>query len=333
VLHHIRLAAAIALGLKTPFAVTHHVTYRCNLDCDMCFSKMMPPVTELSTDACVALQKDFRKRGTMAWGYSGGEALVREDMDHLLASAKSLGMRTFLHTNGILLPQRPEIKSSIDALEIGIDGGRGSHEALRGGGSFDKAVAGLESFVRTEPVRPRVTILTILNNLSIEPGQLDEMLRLAVEYGARVSFTLAAAHRADDRVMNNARRHNPGSEQFEEFREWLEREKAGPKGHALADDPSYFRSLGGYPDNARPVPCQAGSRRCVLDPAGLALPCADLFDHSVAYLPRGKRFGYGYAGFASLPKAYPCGKQYCYTSKTNYILGNPRRLFNHYLSR
>lgn len=332
VLHHLRLAASIALGLRVPFTVTHHVTYRCNLNCDMCCSKLLPPLEELDTNACINLQKEFRKHGTMVFGYSGGEPLVREDLDKLLHSAKDLGMRTCLNTNGTLLPRRLEILSLADVIEIGIDGGVESHEALRGSGTFGEAVAGLEAAARMEPARPRVTINTILNNRSIKPDQLDEILRLALEYGVRVSFTLAAAHRADERMLTNARRHDPSAEQFEVFLAWFEREKAGPKAHALQDDPLFFCSLGDYPDNPHRIPCLAGSLRCVLDPAGLALPCADLFNHPVNYLPRGKRFGYGYAGFKSLPKSSPCGKQYCYTAKTNYILGSPWRLSKHYLS-
>ena len=267
----------------------------------------------------------------MAWGYSGGEPLVREDLDQLLACAKKLGMRTFLNTNATLLPERPEIISLADAIEIGFDGGRTSHEALRGAGSFDRAVAGLEAVARQKSRRQRVTILAILNSQSIEPGQLDELLRLPAEYNVTAGFTLAASHRADDRVLNNARRHNPSAGQFDAFLKWLEREKAGEKSHALLDDPAFFRSLGDYPDNPHRIRCLAGVRRCVLDPSGMALPCADLFNHPVTYLPHGKRFGYGYAGFASLPKKHSCGKQYCYTAKTNSILLSPLRLIRHYL--
>ena len=66
---------AMALGLKTPFMVTHHVTYRCNLDCDMCCMKRLPTASEMSTTACINMQQDFCKHGTMVWVYSGGEPL------------------------------------------------------------------------------------------------------------------------------------------------------------------------------------------------------------------------------------------------------------------
>jgi MoaA/NifB/PqqE/SkfB family radical SAM enzyme len=329
-LQKMQTAVALALGRKAPFSVAHHVTYRCNLNCDMCALKMMASVEEMATDACLAMQEDFRNHGTLVWEYSGGEPLVREDLEQLVCSAKSLGMRTIVHTNGVLIPQRPRLCGLADMIEMGVDGGRQAHDALRGSGTFDKAVAGLEALARLRSRRPRTTILTILNTQSITPGNLDEMVRLALEYDARVSFTLAAAHRIDDRPLKNARRFTPSAEQFREFRMWFEREKAGPRGRALQDDPAYFSELGEFPDFPLRIPCQAGLRRCVVEPTGLVLPCADMFTHPVHLLPRGSRFGYGYAGFMRLPNAYPCGKTYCYTAKTNFILATPWRILKHY---
>lgn len=326
----IKTVAAIALGLKTPFAVTQHVTYRCNLDCAMCGLKLLPPVQEMKTEACLELLQVFRSHGTMFWGFTGGEPLLREDMERLASFAKSLGMRTALHTNGALLPQRIEIAGLVDAVEIGVDGDRQSHDSLRGSGSFDKAVAGLEAVARLHSERPRITILTILNNRSIQSDQLEEALRLALEYDAAISFTLAAAHRVDDRMLNNASKYTPSAEQFQEFRMWLEREKAGPRGHALQDDPAFFRALGNFPDYPHRIPCRAGIHRCVVDPTGLVLPCSDMINHPINFLTQGKRFCYGFEGFTRLSKAVSCNKQYCYTAKTNFILGRPWRILKHY---
>ena len=331
-LHEIMSSAMLVIGLKVPLIVIHHITYRCNLSCKMCSLKFLPSVQELTTAACIDLQQDFRKHGTLVWGYSGGEPLVREDLEQLYVSAKHLGMRTVLNTNGVLLPQRLELGRMADVLEIALDGGRESHDALRGDGAFDKAVAGLEAVTRLGPSRPRIIIQTILSNRSIQPDQLDEVLRLASTYDVKIGFTLAASHRVDDRLLDNARIHTPNAQQFRDFRRWLEHEKTGRNGNLIQDDPAFFRSLGHFPDYPNRIPCKAGLRRCVVDPTGLTLPCADQFDHPFKHLPRGKRFGYGYAGFKSLPRAYPCHQQYCYTAKTNFILGNPWRIAEYFFT-
>jgi len=332
-LRQIQSFVALALGRRVPFTVTHHVSYRCNLDCEMCGLKRLEPVEEMPTEACLALQEDFRDHGTMVWEYSGGEPLVREDLEQLVSSAKSLGMRTIVHTNGTLLPQRRELGGLADMVEIGIDGGRQSHEALRGSGTFDAAVAGLEALGRLKHRRPRTTILTILNTLSIQPDQLDEIVRLALEHDVKISFTLASAHRIDDRPLKNASRFTPSAEQFREFRLWLEREKVGPRGHALQDAPAFFRVLGNFPDYPHRIPCRAGIHRCVVDPTGLVLPCSDMINHPINFLTQGKRFGYGYEGFTRLSKAFSCDKQYCYTSKANFTIGRPWRILKHYYLR
>ncbi len=331
-LENVRAGIALLLGRKAPLMVTHHITFRCNLDCAMCGLKLMPPLPEMETAACKDLQKEFRRHGTVVWGYSGGEPLLREDLDELCASAKDLGMRTTLNTNGVLLPQRLDLVRLLDVLEIGIDGGKESHEALRGSGTFDKTVAGLEAVARLAHNRPGIVIQTILNHQSIHPDQLDAMLCLADEYDAKLSFNLAAAHRSDDRLVN-ARQYSPSVAQFEVFREWLEREKSGPRAGRLFDPPGFFRALGAFPDAPHRISCQAGRRRCVVDPTGMVMPCADQFDLPERLLSKGKRFGYGYAGFKSLPKRYPCGQQYCYTAKINYFLGRPGLILECFANR
>jgi len=111
---------------------------------------------------------------------------------------------------------------------------------------------------------------------------------------------------------------------------WIEREKAGPRGHAFQDNTAFFRDLGNFPNNPQRISCQAGRRRCIVEPTGLVLPCADMINQPINLLPRGKRFGYGYKGFMCLPKTVSCDKQYCYTAKSNFNLKNPWRILSHY---
>lgn len=320
-LDQLRAGLALLLGLRVPVKVAHYLTFRCNLACDMCGRRHIAFQGELETAACVALQREFRRRGTIAWSYSGGEPLLREDLPELCRSAKALGMRLILVTNGLLLPERLEPARLADVLDISIDGDRESHEALRGPGTYDRALAGLEAASRLRP-RPKIVLQTVLNNQTIEPPRLEHMLRLAQEHRAELGFNPVLTHRTDERLRGPGK-YLPTVEQFGVFREWLEQARRGPWGGGLFDSPGFFRALGAYPDAPRRIPCRAGVNQCVLDTLGRAFPCSDLFDFPERLLARGRSFGPGYAGFQSLPRNYPCGCQFCCTAKTNYYLARP----------
>ncbi len=317
----LRAGLALLLGLRVPVKVAHYLTFRCNLACDMCGRRNIPNDGELDTASCIALQREFRRHGTIVWSFSGGEPLVREDLAELCRSVKSLGMRLILVTNGLLLPERIESARLADVVDISIDGDRESHEALRGPGTYDRAVAGLEAVSRLRP-RPKIVLQTVLNNPNIEAPRPARMLRLAAEHRAQLGFNPALAHRTDER-LRGAGKYLPTVEQFGAFRQWLERAKLGSLGAHLFDEPGFFRALGTYPNAPSRIPCRAGVNQCVLDPLGRAYPCSDLFDFPERLLAQGRSFGQGYAGFRELPRRYPCGCQFCCTAKTNYYLARP----------
>lgn len=328
-LENLATSLVLLAGGRTPLWVTHLLTYRCNLDCVMCPIKLLPATTELDATACLDVQRDFRRHGTRVWGYSGGEPLLRPDLEELCAAARALGMVVTLSTNGVLLPHLLDLARMVDELEIAIDGDRESHDAVRGAGTFDQAVAGVEAVAGMESGQPGIVIKTLLTRRSIEMDTLNTMLDLADRWGARLRFSPSAAHRADDRLLDNASNHAPTAEQFLAFRQWLEAGIAGPRGRCFADDPAFFRALGAFPDFPRRIPCQAGRRHCLIDPAGQVLPCADLCDRPAHHLTQGRRFGRGHAGFRSLPCPYPCDQQYCYGAKANFLLGAAARAIAH----
>lgn len=74
--------AKYVLRIRAPLNVSHYMTYRCVLDCDMCSRKAIAykKEDELSTDKGIELMSEFRKHGTIVWGFSGGECLMRDDI-------------------------------------------------------------------------------------------------------------------------------------------------------------------------------------------------------------------------------------------------------------
>jgi len=91
------------------FLCYFETTRRCNLSCPYCMSRpdKKPAGAELDTDEIKHLVLDEIKkfRPGAAVAFSGGEHLLREDALEIIAYNTSLGLWSFLNTNGLLLDE------------------------------------------------------------------------------------------------------------------------------------------------------------------------------------------------------------------------------------
>ena len=84
----------MAAAVKPPFWLLAELTYRCPLHCVFCSN----PVdyarhdAELDTAAWQRILGEARALGAVQLGFSGGEPLLRDDLEVLVAHARSLGL-------------------------------------------------------------------------------------------------------------------------------------------------------------------------------------------------------------------------------------------------
>ncbi|HVI49738.1 MAG TPA: pyrroloquinoline quinone biosynthesis protein PqqE [Candidatus Sulfotelmatobacter sp.] len=96
-------------GLGLPLWLVLELTYRCPLHCSWCNNPLDFDQyrNELTTEEWKTLLRQARKAGSVQLGFSGGEPLLRHDLEELVAEADQLGFYTNLITSGIgLTPQR-----------------------------------------------------------------------------------------------------------------------------------------------------------------------------------------------------------------------------------
>jgi len=131
-----------------------NLTRRCNLACAHCYLDAQTlrrgDADELSTAEAQALLEDIAAlgHGTLVV-LTGGEPLLRKDLEALIRYGSALGLPIVVGTNGMLLSER-RVRSlkSAGALGLGIsldslDPGR--HDRFRGRpGAWAKTVAGIE---------------------------------------------------------------------------------------------------------------------------------------------------------------------------------------------
>ena len=91
-----------------PLWLLAEVTYKCPLHCVFCYN----PVDytrygeELSTDDWLRVLRQGRELGATQLGFSGGEPLVRDDLEIMVSEARKLGYYSNLITSGIGLNEK-----------------------------------------------------------------------------------------------------------------------------------------------------------------------------------------------------------------------------------
>lgn len=108
-----------------PLLFSYYVTHRCNLGCRYCFDGdgkrfKEDPAPELDTADVRNLLSILRQAGDTL-DVTGGEPLMRDDLEVILAHARSIGFRTVLNTKGIGLANRPELLRHTDVLVLSLD--------------------------------------------------------------------------------------------------------------------------------------------------------------------------------------------------------------------
>ena len=279
--------------MNTPAATTAHgspqigpplwllaeLTYRCPLHCVFCYNPVdfAHHPDELSTDDWLRVLREARAAGSVQCGFSGGEPLLRDDLEILVAEAHKLGFYTNLLTSGVGLTE-----SRAAALkEAGLD-----HIQL----SFQDSTRELNDFLshtRTFELKQKVAAIIkangwpmvmncVIHRLNID--YIDRIIDMAVELDAE--YLELANSQYYSWALLNRDQLLPSREQIERAERVTNarREQYGDRIRIFYVVPDYYEN--------RPKKCMNGWGNVFLTvtPDGTAVPC-----HTAAMLP-GLRF-------------------------------------------
>ena len=258
-----------------PLWLLAELTYRCPLHCVFCYNPVDFAATEneLSTDDWLRVLREARAAGSVQCGFSGGEPLLRDDLEILVAEAKKLGFYTNLLTSGVGLTEERIVKLK----EAGLD-----HIQL----SFQDSTKELNDFLthtKTFELKQRVARLIkengwpmvlncVVHRLNID--YIDKIIDMAVALGAEY-LELANSQYYSWADINRAHLL-PSREQLERAERVTNeyRDKLGDKIRMFYVVPDYYEK--------RPKKCMNGWGNVFLTvtPDGTALPC-----HTAKMLP------------------------------------------------
>jgi pyrroloquinoline quinone biosynthesis protein E len=113
------------MSSKIPTTLLAELTHRCPLHCPYCSNPlaMIPHHDELTTDDWKRVFSEGRELGVLQLGLSGGEPLVRSDIEELAAHAHAVGLYTTLVTSGVGLTRARAEKlreAGLEHIQISI---------------------------------------------------------------------------------------------------------------------------------------------------------------------------------------------------------------------
>ncbi|HXX54337.1 MAG TPA: radical SAM protein [Thermodesulfovibrionales bacterium] len=123
------------------------ITTRCNLSCRHCYITPSPG-DELSLGAIRGILDEFQDMQGLRLLISGGEPLFHANFREINSLLPEYAFRKVLFTNGIFLSREIVESLNVDEIQVSIDGTESGHDALRGKGTFKKAMAGLHMAAR-----------------------------------------------------------------------------------------------------------------------------------------------------------------------------------------
>ena len=262
-----------------PYTLVAELTYKCPLRCVYCSNPLEYGRHEdgLDTAAWLRVFREAEALGVVQLNLSGGEPLVRKDLEALIEGARTLDLYTNLITGGIPLT-RDRLRRLRD---LGLDNVQLSIQDARGPAS--DRIAGLETFERKLEVGRWVkelglplTVNTVLHRENL--GRVAEIVALA-EGLAADRLELANAQYVGW-ALANRRALLPSRQQLDRARAeaLAARRRLKGKTEILFVTPDYYTDY--------PKACMDGwgRRFIVVSPDGLALPC-----HAAHALP-GLRF-------------------------------------------
>lgn len=267
------MSANVALG--PPLWLLLELTYRCPLHCVFCYNpvEFAHATDELATDDWLRVLREARALGAVQLGLSGGEPLLRDDLEVIVAAAHGLGFYINLITSGVGLTE-----DRIRALKAaGLD-----HVQL----SFQDSTRELNDFLshtRTFDLKKRVARLIkangypmvmncVIHRLNID--HIGAIVEMADKLGAE--YLELANTQYYSWAFLNRERLLPSRAQLQaaERTTALWRERVGERMKIFFVVPDYYET--------RPKKCVNGwgSTLLVVAPDGVALPC-----HTARMLP------------------------------------------------
>ncbi|MCX8063728.1 MAG: radical SAM protein [Candidatus Hydrogenedentes bacterium] len=259
------------------------VTYRCNLKCSFCGLCELRENTdknELSTDEWENIYISAKRLGTLITSISGGEPILRKDLETIIESASKREISVHLCTNGTLIDKERAKnleKAGTKIISFSLDSNiEEIHDMIRGKGQFRKTLDGIEN-VRTYSPSIRISINAVLCRKNYR--DIHKLVQFAKKLGA-VQIKFAPIH---TNLLHKFKDKSEWCEFYftegdlkeldEEIKKiYTECKKMGMLTTSLTFYKGVIRNFAGV----NKFSCYAGFLDCIITPDGRVGACCDI---------------------------------------------------------
>ncbi|MFO7262397.1 MAG: pyrroloquinoline quinone biosynthesis protein PqqE [bacterium] len=253
-----------------PLTLVAELTYRCPLRCPYCSNPLdcgdARYRRELTTEEWVRVFREARSLGVLQLGLSGGEPLVRRDLEDLVAAAAELGLYSTLVTSAVPLTRERLARLrelGLDHVQISVQDSRPDEsDRIAGTRSFERK---LEAAEWVKALGFPLTLNVVLHRQNLD--RIEEIIDLAERLGAD-RLELANTQYMGWAMLNRAALL-PTREQLERAEKVAAeaRSRVGPRMQIIFVLSDYYEDY--------PKPCMGGwgRRAMVVAPNGDVMPC------------------------------------------------------------
>ncbi|MDV7339325.1 pyrroloquinoline quinone biosynthesis protein PqqE [Terasakiella sp. A23] len=251
-----------------PLWLVAELTYKCPLKCPWCTNPMDfdDYTDELSTEDWLKALREARELGSLQLGFSGGEPMVRKDLEILVDEADKMGYYTNLITSGMGLTEERLIalkEAGLKQIQLSFQhSDKETNDLIVGATSFDKKM----DCIRMIKKHGFPMVLNVpISRLNIDA--VEDLIDLCEENG--IEFLELANIQYYNWALLNRNELLPSLEQLQEAEAKVEaaRERLGNKVQIFFVIPDYY--------DGRPKACMGGwgSVHLSITPNGQVLPC------------------------------------------------------------
>ncbi|MCM3728605.1 pyrroloquinoline quinone biosynthesis protein PqqE [Neobacillus cucumis] len=255
-------------AVQPPYSLLAELTHRCPLNCPYCSNpiEMAKEAMELSTEEWSRVLSEAAELGVVEVHFSGGEPLLRDDLEPLIKHAAALEMYVNLITSGIGLTTEKAIRlkeAGLANVQVSFQAAEAKLSDLIGGyKAFEKK---REAVTAVKQAEMHLSLNVVLHRMNLD--QVDEIIQLAEEMGAE-RLELANTQYYNWALLNREKLL-PSRDQIERASAVYEAAKARLKRkmEIIWVIPDYYASA--------PKPCMGGwgAIGLTVAPHGIALPC------------------------------------------------------------
>jgi len=163
------------INKKYPFYVLYRLTDKCNSNCIYC---EIPNnnCKELNYKKTINLLKDLIKNGLTMIALTGGEPLLRKDIDRIISYLHSNNIIIVLITNGLLIEKHINSIKKVNFVLTSLDGPEKIHDMQRGKGTYKQVLKNIDFLNK---LNKRIIVSTVITKNNYD--KLDHIYKLSIE--------------------------------------------------------------------------------------------------------------------------------------------------------